>query len=85
MAILNHIEDAEILDTVISCEDLSFYQSVGAYLRGARKPHYSVPALKANADIAITWASISLCQCACCLDNYMDSLESDFPQAFGEF
>ncbi len=35
------------------------------------------------ADISIAWASMSRCQCACCVEHFMDSLESDFPEAFG--
>lgn len=45
MAILNGIEDDCIQDTVISIENMTYYQSVGAYLRGARKPHYPVPSV----------------------------------------
>lgn len=44
MAILNHIDDECIQDSVYSCDNMAYYQTVGAYLRGARKPHYPVPA-----------------------------------------
>lgn len=45
MAILNHIDDECIADTVWSSDHCTYYQTPGAYLRGARKPHYPVPAL----------------------------------------
>lgn len=46
MAVLNGIEDVGIQDTVLACDNMAYYQSVGAYLRGARKPHYPVPAIR---------------------------------------
>lgn len=43
--ILNNIDDESIADSVWSSAHCTYYQSPGAYLRGARKPHYPVPAV----------------------------------------
>lgn len=51
MAILNHIDDAGIQDSVQSCRDMTYHQTPGAYLRGVRKPHYPVPAIRQEAFI----------------------------------
>ena len=43
-----------------------------------------LPVKREEADIAINWACISLCQCPCCVEHFMDGLECDFPDAFPE-
>lgn len=52
------------------------------YKLGYREPRFPLPVTRHVADVSITWACISLCQCPCCLDHYMDGLEADFPDAF---
>lgn len=42
----------------------------------------NLPVTMHVANISIAWASMSRCQCACCVEHYMDSLETDFPEAF---
>lgn len=53
-----------------------------AYERGYRAPNYPVPVTLDVADISIAWACMSRCQCSVCVEHYMDSLETDFPDAF---
>lgn len=70
----------EITDTIKASEGSR--TSVYKYVHGDARPHFPLPATLASADASISWAHLTRCGCSICIEQYMDSLEGDFPEAF---